>query len=121
MTKRIETINNIPIAILQSDAPIITDAQSALDLLATLDYEDGCDHIALHKSAIAEDFFILSTGLAGEILQKVINYRKKLAVIGDFSVYTSKPLQDFIRECNSGRDIFFVADEQTATEKLAAL
>ncbi len=80
------------VAIIQSDVPLITDTQSALDLIATVQYETGCDCIAIPKSAVAEKFFILSSGLAGEVLQKFVTYHVKVAIIGDFSRYTSKPL-----------------------------
>jgi hypothetical protein len=103
----------------ESDGLIITDAQSALDLMATVKYETGCDCIAISKSAITEDFFVLSTGIAGEILQKFVNYRVKLAIIGDFSRYTSKPLKDFIYESNNGSHIFFVGSEEEAIAKLS--
>jgi hypothetical protein len=43
----------------------------------------------------------------------------KIAIIGDFSVYTSKSLKDFIYESNKGRDIFFLPDEKQAIEKLS--
>lgn len=49
--------------------------------------------------------------IAGDILQKFVNYGIKLAIFGDFSKYTSKPLKDFIYECNQGQDVFFVKDE----------
>jgi hypothetical protein len=68
---------------------------------------------------VCEAFFKLSTGIAGEILQKFINYQAKLAIVGDFSGYTSKPLHDFIYESNRGRDIFFAASMDEAMEKLA--
>lgn len=84
----------------------------------TVRHETGCDRMVLKKEAIAEDFFKLSSGLAGEVLQKFINYHVKLAVIGNFSDYTSKPLRDFMRESNRGNDIFFVSSEQEAVEKL---
>ena len=42
----------------------------------------------------------------------------KLAIIGDFSKYKSKSLRDFIYECNSGRDIFFVENESEALKLL---
>ena len=77
-------------------------------------------NIAIDKKLIADVFFRLSTGLAGEVLQKFINYRMKLAIVGDFSGYTSKPLKDFIYESNSGRDIFFVATQEEALKKLAS-
>ena len=72
-----------------------------------------------NREAITGDFFVLSTGIAGEILQKFVNYGFKLAVYGDFTHETSAALQDFIRESNEGRDIFFQPDANSATEKLA--
>lgn len=120
MKKEIIHSNGTAIAVVHSDEVIITDAQSAIDFMATIAYYNECDRIMINKQAIAEDFFKLSTGIAGEILQKFINYSKKIAIVGDFSIYTSKPLKDFIYECNQGNDIFFVADEQTAIRKLTA-
>lgn len=99
---------------------IITDTQSALDLISTITYYDECERIAIYKEAIAEDFFKLSTGLAGEILQKFVNYSKKLAIIGDFSNYSSKALKDFMYECNKGNQIFFAENEQEAVKMLSA-
>jgi len=62
----------------------------------------------VEKRSIADDFFILSSGLASEVLQKFVNYHTKLAIVGDYLQYTSKPLHDFIYESNNGRDVFFV-------------
>ena len=107
------------VAVVHSDTVVITDTGAALDLMATARYTTGCDRIAIPKSAVAEDFFALSTGMAGEILQKFVNYHTKLAIFGDYSHYTSKALKDFIRESNQGRHIFFVVDEQTAIDTLS--
>lgn len=111
--------NNIQIAIVSSEHILITDAQSALDFFATVDYETGCSRMIINKSSICEEFFDLSTKIAGDILQKFINYRKKIAIIGDFSMYTSKSLKDFIYESNKGKDIFFLPSEKQAIEKLS--
>jgi hypothetical protein len=105
-------------ALVECSEKIITDAQSALDFLMSVYYETGCSRIAVNKEAFLDDFFILSTRLAGEILQKFINYQAKLAIYGDFSQYTSKPLKDFIYESNKGNDIFFVATQNNAIDKL---
>ena len=106
------------IAIVNSEEIVIKDVQSAIDFMMTVKYETNCEKIALNKEAIVEDFFILSKGIAGEILQKFINYRIKFAIYGDFSKYTSKPLKDFMYESNHGKDIFFVENEEQAIEKL---
>ncbi|MFA6308944.1 MAG: DUF4180 domain-containing protein [Clostridia bacterium] len=111
--------NNKNIAEIQSESLVITDVQSALDLMATVRYQASCDRIIINKDCITEDFFKLSTCIAGEILQKFINYQVKLAIVGDFSGYTSKPLKDFIYECNNGKDIFFVNTVDEAIQRLS--
>ena len=111
--------NGVICAVVQSSEKVIKDAQSALDLLMTAKYEAGTKNIAIGKEFIAEDFFILSTGLAGEILQKYINYGGRIAIYGDFSHYTSKPLKDFIYESNKGKDVFFVKTEADAVDMLS--
>ncbi len=116
MTTRVKS----GVAIIQSDEPLITGVQSALDLMATVKYETDCDRFAVSKAAFADDFFILSTGLAGEILQKFVTYHVKLAIFGDFSRYTSKPLRDFIYESNKGNHVFFAGTQDEAVEKLSA-
>ncbi len=110
--------NEQGIAIVHSDKVLITDVQSALDFMMTIQYDTGCNRVVLPKSAIVEEFFDLKTRIAGEVLQKFINYDVKLAIVGDFSGYTSKSLRDFIYECNNGKDIFFLPDEEQAIEKL---
>ena len=85
----------------------------------TAKYDAETKNIVINKKMITEDFFILSTGLAGEILQKYINYGGRVAIYGDFSHYTSKPLKDFIYESNKGKDVFFVATEDEAIERLS--
>lgn len=106
------------VAAVLSENEVIADVDSALDLLMSAKYEAGAECIVVDKKRIAEDFFVLSTGLAGEILQKYINYGGKLAIYGDFSHYTSKPLKDFIRESNKGKDFFFAATKDEAVKKL---
>lgn len=110
--------NDIICAIVNSEEIVITDAQSALDLLMSVKYETGTKNIIISKKLIVEDFFMLSSGLAGDILQKYINYGGRIAIYGDYSRYTSKPLHDFIYESNKGKDVFFVATEDNAIEML---
>jgi hypothetical protein len=110
--------NGVLCVLVESDEPVITDAQSAIDLLMSAQYDVGSKDIVIPKQLVAEDFFVLSTGLAGEILQKYVNYGGRMAIYGDYSRYTSKPLKDFMYESNKGRDFFFVS---TRDEAIAAL
>ena len=110
--------NGITCAVVNSNEIVITDAQSALDVLMSAKYDIGTENIVVDKKLITEDFFILSKGLAGEILQKYVNYGGRIAIYGDYSHYTSKPLKDFIYESNKGKDVFFVTTRDEAVEML---
>lgn len=106
------------VAVVTEEGILVATPQDMLDMIATLRYQNDCSRIVLRKENIAEDFFDLKTGLAGEVLQKVVNYSAMLAIVGDFSGYTSKALRDFIYESNKGTRIFFVPDEAAAVKKL---
>ena len=111
--------NGVLCVLVESDEPVITDAQSAIDLLMSAQYDVGSKDIVIPKQLVVEDFFILSTGLAGEILQKYVNYGGRMAIYGDYSRYTSKPLKDSMYESNKGRDFFFVSTRDEAVAALA--
>lgn len=110
-------INNTKIAEVISDETIINTTEDGVDLLGNLYYQDF-DRIVIHEKNITPDFFDLKNGIAGEILQKFSTYRVRLAIVGDFSKYTSKSLNDFIYESNKGRHINFV---NSTTEALRIL
>ena len=113
--------DEMDIAVVSSEDVVIVDTQSALDLAMTVKYETGASRIVIDKNMVCGDFFILSTGIAGEILQKFMNYHVKMAVYGDYSQYTSKPLKDFIYESNQGKDFFFVSSKEDAIQKLTEI
>ena len=106
------------IAVVDSEEILISDSTSALDMAMSIQYEANTSDIVIPKQCIIEDFFQLSTKLAGEILQKYMNYGIRIAIVGDFSEYKSKALKDFIYESNKGKYFFFVLTEQDAIEKL---
>ncbi len=113
----IKTIRNQNIVIVDKGDKI-TNAQDILDIMASAQYQCECIGMVLYKESLNESFFDLKTGLAGEILQKFSNYRFKLAIIGDFSHYTSKSLRDFIYECNKGNMVYFKEDLDSALSAL---
>lgn len=89
-----------------SDTVVITSIYDGLDLLGNAQYL-GARHIIAEERHFAESFFDLSTGLAGDILQKFSNYRMKLTILGDWSEIQSKALRDFVRECHRGDSFRF--------------
>ena len=118
MKIEIHNINNRKIAELISDELLIKEIQDGLDLLANVYYQD-MDRMIIHEKNIIPGFFDLKTGIAGEILQKFSTYKMKLAIVGDFSKYESKSLNDFILESNKHGQINFVASLEEALIKLS--
>ncbi len=118
MKIKTHNIGLIKVAEVISDEIIVLSPADALDIMGNA-YYDGADSIILHEKNIFADFFDLKTKMAGEILQKFSNYRMRLAIVGDFSKYTSKSLKDFIYESNKGKLINFVSSTEEALEILS--
>ena len=109
------------IALLSSSVRIDSPS-AALELAVNIVHEAGTGDLAIPKECFPPEFFILSTGLAGEILQKWTNYQIRAAIFGDFSQHTStsKPLRDFIFESNKrGKNVFFVEDQEQAVQRVS--
>jgi hypothetical protein len=60
---------------------------------------------------LGDDFFRLRTGFASDFIQKFVNYRIHMAIVGDISRYVdeSTALRDFVREANRGDQVLFLA------------
>ncbi|WP_276090610.1 DUF4180 domain-containing protein [Pedobacter sp. JY14-1] len=110
-------INDIKTAEIVADETILASVEDGLDLLGDLYYQ-GYDCIIIPDQNISEKFFDLKTKLAGEVLQKFVQYRVSLIIIGDFLKYTSKSLNDFIYESNKGRHINFVTSLSEALARV---
>jgi hypothetical protein len=99
-------------------AILITTPQDALELLMSVSYEHGVQKVVLHQKDLIAAFFDLKTRLAGEVLQKVANYRMQLAIVGDFGNIPSDSLRSFILESNRGKQVFFADTVEAALQKL---
>jgi hypothetical protein len=99
--------------------PVRTDRDAA-DLLGDA-MGAGAAWAAVPAARLGEDFFRLETRIAGEVIQKFVNYRIGLAVVGDIAeaVTRSTALRDFVYESNRGRHVWFVADLEELDAKLA--
>lgn len=77
--------------------------------------------VAIPAERLSADFFELSTRKAGQFIQKFVNYRLRLAILGDISAHieASAPLADFVRESNSGQSVWFVLDSHELHQRLA--
>lgn len=106
MEIKFNTAEGLATAEMVSGEVEIQTAQDALDFLMDCTYQ-GADVIIVRKENLSPAFFDLKSGLAGEILQKVSNYRLHFAIVGDFGNIESKSLSDFIRESNKAGRVAF--------------
>jgi hypothetical protein len=111
-------IEGTDIAEILSEDILITETQDALDIMGDVTY-NGSSRIIMHEKNITPDFFDLKTGIAGDILQKFSTYGVRLAIVGDFSKYSSKSLRDFIFESNNYRHVNFVGSRDEAIKRLS--
>ena len=121
MSNRIEERNGQRLLVLEDTGPLLARVQDILDLIAEAPLQH-VDAIVVPVARLDPAFFRLRSGLAGEFVQKIVNYRRRLAVIGDISAFTaaSTAFADFVRESNRGRNVFFVPDLDALAARLAA-
>jgi uncharacterized protein DUF4180 len=96
---------------LDPSGPVIVDGQGVVDIIGET-WDQHADLLVIPVGRLAPEFFRLSTGLAGEVLQKFANYGYRVAIVGDIEAYlaASSALRDFVRECNSGQHVWFMPD-----------
>ncbi|WP_414554816.1 DUF4180 domain-containing protein [Stenotrophomonas forensis] len=110
MNDSIEHFGSIRLLRIAPQGPAL-DANRLRDLVG-----DALGHqaewIAIPVQRLSPDFFELRSGMAGQWLQMLVNYRLRFAVLGDVSGYRaqSESLDAWITECNRGQSGCFVAD-----------
>ncbi len=117
MTIQIININGENIAEINASDIIIRNVEDAVQLMVDCSYGHQAYKAMIYQENITPDFFELKTKLAGEILQKYTQYGFDIAIIGSFSVYNSKSLNDFIYESNKGKKVNFVASKEEALRR----
>jgi hypothetical protein len=76
--------------------------------------EHGARALLLDAGALPGSFFDLSTGVAGEVVQKLVNYGIRMAaVVPDLAVHSPR-FREFAREANTGRQFRFFASREAA-------
>jgi hypothetical protein len=115
----LEHIHGVPVYLCSPDGPMLKGEADALEVIAEAGRD--ADWAVIPVSRFGPDFFELSTRIAGEIVQKFVNYRMGFAMLGDISQHTdeSVSLAAFVRESNRGRHIWFVSDMDELERQLA--
>jgi Domain of unknown function (DUF4180) len=108
------------VLVLDSDGPLVASEQDAVDLVGSL-FGTRVSLVAVPVSRLPAAFFSLRSGVAGAIVQKLVNYRIRLAVVGDVESYlaASEALRAYVVEADRGRDVWFVASVSELEGRLA--
>ena len=120
MPDPISARHGVRVFVCPADGPRLAGERDALDVIGEA-YGQDADLIAVPVQRLDEAFFTLSTRVAGEIMQKFVNYRVRLAFVGDIGRHleASSALRDLVRETNRGRQVWFVADLEELDARLA--
>jgi len=107
------------VLICPAQGPKVTRDRHAVELISEA-YQQGATLIVIPVERLEPDFFELKTRMAGEILQKFVNYRIRVAILGDISGYLaeSTSLRDFVLEANRGNQLWFVASLDELGDRL---
>lgn len=105
-----------------ADGPVLGDEAGATDVIGDA-FGAGAEVVVVPVGRLTPSFFRLRTGVAGAIVQKFVNYRLRLVVLGDIAHHgePTGPVADWVREANRGRELWFVADEAELDRRLEGL
>jgi hypothetical protein len=93
--------------------------RDAVDLIGeAISHQAGL--ILIPAERLEDDFFQLRTRGAGEMIQKFVNYRIRVAILGDISRHLdeSSALRAFVSESNRGDQVWFVSDLDELNQRL---
>jgi hypothetical protein len=121
MPADIQEIADRRLLVAEPDGPCLARDPHLSDLIGEA-FSANAQIVALPLARLGPDFLDLKTGVAGHILQKLVNYRFRIVILGDTTAAAqeSDPLRDFIRESNRGETVWFVEDVEALGAKLAA-
>ncbi|SCL23101.1 protein of unknown function [Micromonospora pallida] len=100
----------VQVLVCDPDGPPLVTTQDALDLIGAAFL--GAEVVAVPASRLDDDFFALGTRFAGEVMQKFVNYRLRLVVLGDISRHlaASAALRALVHESNQADHVWFLPD-----------
>jgi hypothetical protein len=115
----LEDLHGVRVLRCTPDGPPLDGEQAALDLIGDAMGHDA-ELVAVPVERVADEFFRLRSGIAGAVMQKFVNYRVRLAVVGDLTRHLagSTALRDFVHETNQGGHIWFLADDDALDARL---
>jgi hypothetical protein len=121
MSGAAQTLAGVTVYVCTPDGPKLDGERAANDIVGD-SYASEPAVVAIPVERLGEGFLTLNTRIAGDVIQKFVNYGTCVVFVGDVSsaVAESDALRDFIRESNRGRHVWFVADMAELEARLAA-
>lgn len=121
LTGEVVPVHGVNVLRCAADGPPLDGERAALDLIGDA-FGGDAQVVAVPVERVAEEFFRLRSGIAGAVMQKFVNYRLRLVVVGDVSghIADSTALRDFVHETNQGGHIWFLPDLDALAERLRA-
>lgn len=118
MSGTINDLNATQLFVCDDLGPSLLSEADALDLIGDTSFTDA-DWIVIPVARLDPAFFDLSTRHAGLFLQKMINYQRRVVVLGGISHFLEKSgsLRDFVRESNRGKHLWFVQDMEELAQR----
>ncbi len=109
----IKTIKNISFAECVTDETIITKEQEAVDLIGLCGYHQT-NNLLIYAHNVDERFFELKSTLAGNVLQKFMNYYMRVAMVMDDNLSDNKRFCEMALETNKGNHFRIFTNRQDA-------
>lgn len=115
----VRVLGGVPVCVCSLDGPKLDGERAATDIIGEA-FGSGAKAVAIPVERLGEGFLDLRTRVAGEVIQKFVNYGFQVGFVGDVSAAIAKSaaLRDFVRESNRGRHVWFVADFAELESKL---
>lgn len=117
MNYQIKEIENKKYIELISTDNLLSTENDALDLIA-LCWEHETHYLMVHYAALSEDFFKLKTIVAGNIIQKFINYGIKVAAIIPQKIIQKGRFKEMAMETNKGNHFRMYGSNEEAEKWL---
>ena len=119
MTHEIVQIAGAKALVCAAEGPVIAGEREAVDLIGEA-LSTGARLVVVPLTRLPASFLDLKTGIAGAVLQKLVNYQRRIVILGDVSeaCTRSEPLAAFVRESNRGETVWFVRDLRALEARL---
>ena len=115
------TLHGARILECEADGPRLKNDRDAVDVVGAA-LSERANLVVIPVSRLGDEFFVLKTRVAGEIIQKFVNYGLRLVIVGDIArhIADSDALRDFVYETNRGKQVWFLAGKAELEARLAS-